>query len=305
MSGLVIAAMMSSCSDEFLNQEPSTAIPSDQALNTDADVLAAVNGMYSALQATDLYGRTKFVLGDLLADNSFVSVENAGRYITFEGYTHSRTSSEIAGLWTNAYVAIGRANEIINSSQAKVNDQATVDHYKGEAYAVRALMYFELVRHFARPFTDNPNGPGVPIVLERAITAKPGRNTVTEVYNQINSDLDKAYTMLSKYYGTGRFSKFAARGLAAKVALYQGNDATALQYAEEVINQGGFSLIPRQNVVSYWGSAATQTSTKNETLFEVTFTEIDNNGSDEIGDMYSQQGGYGDILTTEDVYNLY
>jgi hypothetical protein len=41
----------------------------------------AVNGMYANMRAVGVYGRDFPVIGDLQADNTFVEVENAGRYL--------------------------------------------------------------------------------------------------------------------------------------------------------------------------------------------------------------------------------
>lgn len=301
LAGLLTTGMLSSCDKDFLDQKPYTSINATEALLTDNDVLTALYGTYSGLQSTDLYGRTIPVIGDLLADNTFVSTYNAGRYLEFEGYFFTRTAGVVSGLWSNAYTVIARTNNIINSEQTKIDNQANVDQYKGEAYAIRALMYFELVRHFSEPYTAEPNALGVPIVLEVDKDSEPARNTVAQVYEQIENDLNKAYELMTKNAGSGRFSKFAARALHAKVSLHMGNYEQALTYAEEVINSSGKSLLPYENVVSYWANPSPSSF---ETLFEVISTETDNNGTDELGYIY-HQGGYGDILTTAEVYNLY
>ena len=100
---------------------------------------------------------------------------------------------------------------------------ANINQYKGEAYAIRALCYFYLVRYFAKPYTDDPNSPGVPIILTYNINQKAPRNTVAEVYTQILSDLDKAYTNMTLFSNSGQFSKYAAKALQAKVYLYKGD----------------------------------------------------------------------------------
>ncbi len=304
LSGVLALSALSSCDKDFLDQQPYTSIPTNNAFLTDADVFAALNGTYSGLQETDLYGRSILVLGDILANNTFVSTKNAGRYLEFENYTFSRNNGTISDLWSDNYRVITRANEIINSVQTEVSNQEDVDQYKGEAYAIRALAYFDLVRFFARPYTDSPSAPGVPLVLENDYTVKPSRNTVGEVYDQILSDLEKASTLMTSYSNSGRFSPGAATALAAKVNLFKGDYTTALAKAEDVIDNSGFALVPRESVLAYWANSGTAAS-KGETLFSVVFTEVDNNGSDEIADIYSQQGGYGDIISTKEVYDLY
>ncbi|MDX5435704.1 MAG: RagB/SusD family nutrient uptake outer membrane protein, partial [Pontibacter sp.] len=190
---------------------------------------------------------------------------------------------------------------IINSEQTEITSQANVDQYKGEAYAIRALMYFELVRHFAEPYTAKPNALGVPIVLEIDRQAEPSRNTVAEVYAQIQSDLDKAIGLMTKKTNSGRFSPYAAKALKAKVSLYMGNYEQALTLADDVIENSGVNLVSYQNFLSYW---ANPRPAGVETLFEVISTETDNSGTNELGYIY-HQGGYGDILANPALYDLY
>ena len=57
---------------------------------------------------------------------------------------------------------------------------------KAQALAARALLYFKLVNIYARPYTDNPAALVVPIVLTYQPYLLPTRNTVKEVYTQID-----------------------------------------------------------------------------------------------------------------------
>ncbi|MCX2738417.1 RagB/SusD family nutrient uptake outer membrane protein [Pontibacter anaerobius] len=301
LAGLLTTGMLSSCDKDFLDQSPYTGINSGEALLTDNDVLTALYATYSGLQSSDLYGRTIPVIGDLLADNTFVSTYNAGRYLEFEGYFFTRNTGNISGLWSDAYTVIARTNNIVDSEQTTVTDQANVDQYKGEAYAIRALMYFELVRHFADPYTENPNAAGVPIVLKTDKDSEPARNSVAEVYAQIQADLDKAIGLMTKTSNSGRFSQAAAKALKAKVSLNMGDYEQALMLADDVISNSGVPLVSYQNLVSYWASPRPSNV---ETLFEVISTETDNMGTNELGYIY-HQGGYGDILANPELYDSY
>ena len=97
---------------------------------------------------------------------------------------------------------------------------------------------------------------GVPVVLHYDPTLKPSRSTVQQVYTQIQADLDKAFTSMTEYTGSARFSKYAARALAAKVSFYQGDYEKAYTTAVEVINSGGFTLLTADKVLAYWASPA-------------------------------------------------
>ena len=294
--------LLSSCKDEFLDLDPYTQVTPDAAVKTETDLLNALRGGYAGLRNVNLYGRTIPVIGDLAADNVFISSKNSGRYFAFNNYSITNANADYEGIWNNAYNVILRANNIINST---IPSNANVDQYKGEAYSLRALMYFQLMRSFAKPYTENPSGPGVPLVLSYDPLLKPERSTVKQVYDQILSDLDKAYTLQTQYTGSTRFSKYASRALAAKVSLYMGNNAQALTYANDVIANSGFSLVTATNFNSYWANVAgNPASTKVETLFEVSADATLNAGTDELGYIYSQ-AGYGDLIANETLYALY
>lgn len=298
---------MTSCSKEFLNQPPFTSVDTDKALLTDNDLKSAVTGTYAGLRGVDLYGRTLPLLGDLQADNVIISTRNAGRYTQHFNNTFLVNNAEVLGVWSASYRVILRANNVINSTPT-VTVQANVDQHKGEAYAIRALTYFNLVKTFARPYTDNPAGPGVPIVLDFDINGTPARATVEQVYELILADLDQAYSLMKPAASTtSRFSKYAARALAAEVQLNKGTAASyklAYDYAKEVIDNSGVKLVPVSGFASYWESSSAQGTNATETLFEIVSDQIDNAGFDELPYFFGQMG-YGDGLTTKAVYDLY
>jgi hypothetical protein len=299
---LALAAFLTSCSDSFLDLQPYTQVSNDVAVATEADLLVALRGNYASFRSVNLYGRTIPTIGDLSADNTFISSRNSGRYFAFDQYSITTNNSDYEGMWNDSYTAILRSNNIINS---KLTDNANVNQLKGEAYSLRALAYFNLLRNFAKSYTDDPKSPGVPLILVYDPTLKPARNTVEEVYKQIETDLDKAYTLLTVYTGSARFSKYAARALSAKISLYKGDYAKTIVYAKDVIDNSGFTLVGPDKLVAYWASPASNSATvKTETLFEVSADATLNVGTDELGYIYSQ-AGYGDFLANPELYRLY
>lgn len=301
---LLASLFAGSCKKDFLDQKPYTSVPSVDAVNTAPDMQIALTGTYAGLRSYLIYGRTIPVFGDILADNLFVSAANSGRYLSFNSYTIVVDDADISGFWTNSYSTILRANNIIN---ANLNTGDDVKQYKGEAYAIRALVNFNLVRSFGKPYTEDPASPGIPLVVSYDPKALPARNTVDEVYTQILSDLDQAYNSISTYKGTATISKYAALSLSAKVNLYKGDYQKAFTQAKEVITQSGFSLVNRADVAGYWITATPQgAGSKTETLFEVVSDAVNNNGGNELSAIFSQQGSaYGDLLTTRSLYELY
>ncbi|WP_290710598.1 RagB/SusD family nutrient uptake outer membrane protein [Flavihumibacter sp. CACIAM 22H1] len=295
-----IITLLSGCSKEYLEKKPYNALPVDQAIKTEADLLIAVRGTYAGLRNLDLYGRTMPLLGDLMGDNTYQSVTNSNRYTLYNQYAMSVADGNALNMWTAAYNVILRANNIIN---ANLEETAAIKSYKGEAYAIRGLMYFELLRFFSKPYAESTTANGVPVVLAFNPTDKPSRKSVAEVYTQVLSDLGQAYSLLGAYSNSSRISKYAAKAIEARVLLTKGDKAAALTAALEVINSNEFTLTDESNHVAYWRNPAPLTN-KLETLFEVSSDGVSNLSFDALGYIYNQNG-YGDFLCADDLYALF
>ncbi|GAB2555421.1 RagB/SusD family nutrient uptake outer membrane protein [Spirosoma aerophilum] len=300
---MLVAGLMSlgSCKQSFLDLKPYDSLPAADALRTEADLSTALNGMYSTLRNANLYGRTIPFIGDLSADNIYLSANNSGRYPQQYQLAVSVQNADIQNTWTLAYTTILQANNIINS---QVASSVAVSQYKGEALTIRALMYWELVKLFAKPYTTDPASPGVPLVLTYDQSLRPARNTVKEVYTQITTDLTQAFTQMAGTRPNSSYvTKYAAEALLAKVYLYQADYTNALKSAQDVIASGGYKLLPSENLNAYWANPTPRTD-KAETIFEVSVDGVANVGFDALANMYNQ-AGYGDGLVTTDLYNLY
>ena len=311
----------SSCKKSFLDKKPTDAIVIQDAIKNDADMSAALNGLYSSLRATDFYGRTLAIKGDLMADHCFLSSANSGRYNNLASYTMVKTDGYASGVWSNSYKAIKNANLIINSGLAASSD--AISHMYAEAYAIRALVHFDLCRNYATPYTKDQNAPGIPIVLAFDQYAKPSRNTVKEVYTQVLADLTKAFSMAKYNQGQSMsisgppistrtinssfIGKYAIRALMARVYQHMGDWANARDASLDVINNSGFTLVSNANFVSYW-KGTTPIASKVETLFEVTSDANNSVGDGTLANLYVSKalgGSYGDILPTKQFYDMH
>ena len=199
------------------------------------------------------------------------------------------------------YEAIDRSNRIINADVTfPTAVKAEGDNIKGEALFLRGLAYFDLVRIFGQhyTFTANADHPGVPIVTSFDPSAKPSRNTVNEVYQQVISDMTTSLSLLTIDPGTsGRVSANVAKALLSRVYLYMEDWVNAEKYASEVINSGDYALLDDQAFPSAFSGGESS-----ESIFEIVMTQTDNNGSDALGGMYNSTG-YGDYLPSLDLYD--
>jgi len=312
---LFTGMIFSSCSKSFTDLKPYNALPLADALNSEANLNTAVNGMYAGMRSVNLYGRTLPIKGDLMGDNVYIKAANSGRYLDFNDYNITVANTNAQGVWQSAYVVIKNANTIINST---LPTNPNINQFKGEAYAVRALMYFELVRNFATPYTVDQNALGVPLVTVFDQNLLPTRNTVKQVYDQINNDLAQAFTLMTfnlngsmTITGTGAaramnssfFTKYGARALQAKVYMHMGDWPNAKTAALDVITNSGVTLVANAAYVNYWKNPSPR-SDRVETIFEVTSDLGGNAGFDALSNIYDP-AGYGDALTTNDLWGKY
>jgi len=307
---VAITIFIASCKKEFLVQNPPTGVPVSSAIKTENDMDDAVNGMYNAMYPSTLFGRDIPILGDLLADNIYISSNNSGRYLPENNYTVLPIDGEPYDIYAQGYYAILQANRIIATP---LPSSSNVSQLKGEAYISRALVYLELVNFFGTPYTVDPTALGVPLITATtnpttALTTKPARATVSEIYAKIISDLDSAYAIMPAT-GTALhpanseyLSKYAAKAIESRAYLYKGDYASAAAAALLVVQNGGYSLVAAGGLVSYWDNPGPTSGS--ETIFELALTTANNNGFDGLDGFYDQNG-YGDALVTPDLYNLY
>jgi len=289
--------MLGSCSKSFVTKNPTTALPIGEALDTATVLASDLTAVYAELRKTDQFGRDWPVIGDLMADNTFLEARNSGRYIVQYGYDVPITDNVTDSMWANSYNGILLCNEIIDS---KASGAATI---QSQAYALRALLYFKLVTLWATNYTADSSALGVPLVLHYDPSAQPARSSVGTVYNQIVSDLLASLASSPPAYNNSvTLSQYAIEGLLARVYLYMGDYTDALKWSTDVISSKAFTLVTASNFLSFWDDAAIH-SDGIEVMFEIDFDAINNNSYDNLGGIYIN--GYQDLYCSIQLAQLY
>jgi tetratricopeptide (TPR) repeat protein len=289
----IISVFFTSCEDA-LNVDPQQSVDATKALTTAQNVESAVIGLYAMLDRPSLYGTNFSLLPELQA-----AEENVTWRGTFQSYREVyqknmvAENTEASRTWINAYDAINLANNIIAALDV-VEDDDLRAQLEGEARFVRGILYFELVRLYAKAWNDgNPaSNLGVPVVTtpttsEETASTQASRNTVGQVYTQIINDLSVAETMLPEDNGS-RANAFAASAFLARVYLQQGDYANALDRANHVIEDGPYNLNPTVT------SAFLNDNTA-ESIFEIQQNDQNNagNANDGLATFYASLVGIG------------
>ncbi|REH46454.1 SusD-like starch-binding protein associating with outer membrane [Tenacibaculum gallaicum] len=143
--------------------------------------------------------------------------------------------------YASFYKIIFHANHVIEKETEITGDATAITQLVGEAYALRALQYFQLINLYAKAYdtTTASNDNGVPIVTEYNLDQKYDIQSVEEVYTQILSDLSNAEARLNiEQQASGfnyRFSKIALKSLKARVYLYKKEWQKAIDASKEAL----------------------------------------------------------------------
>lgn len=311
---LALLVFLTACED-FLYQEPRLFQTNELTLATFEGLQSATLGAYTPLYSSDWYGRDFPVVADLKGGNSKKGPISSGRFFT--PYLWNNTPESSHALWRRAYELIARANNVLEVIEGGFEEagveQADIDQLEAECKFLRGLAYFDLARLFCQPVSqgDGASQLGVPVVLVTEL-AQPARNSLGDVYAQIESDLidaEAGLATVSPNGGTdakGWATKYAAQALLARYYLYMEQWQDAADYATMVISSGNYPVYTAAEYTTWdlggvWGTDAAP-----EIIFEVYGAEGNSSHSNwNVISYIMSPEGYGDINASHDVYNLY
>ncbi|MDB4920102.1 MAG: RagB/SusD domain protein [Mucilaginibacter sp.] len=267
--------------------EPSTAIDEQSALTNPADIYTSTIGNYSELRDPS-YTRSGHFLMEYPSDDvaqgqpSSDDLSRCYRYVT-----QIPTGAHATAFWTKGYHLIYAANRIIGA----ISDNSTSDLklLKGENLYIRAMVDFNLVRIFGRPYPQGDgSNPGVPLLTENSTDTSPARSSVKDVYAAVIADLLKAADLMTLPANTNPksnifASKEVAYALLSRVYLYMNDNANAIKYAGLVINSGRYTLLQGSAYQNYFSSVPENNT---ETIFCIRHTKTQDQGFAAIGSMY-------------------
>ena len=193
-------------------------VAGDSFLVSENQIFQALIAAYDPL-GWEMHGGfwiSSIMFGEIRSDNANAGGDNSDAdqpgWQELDDFRNTEFTNETQWIWDKNYVGINRANIVIN--EAKV-ESAEVTRMQAEAHFLRAWYHFDLFRHY---------GP-VPVVTKVLAPTETNvsRNTMTEVFEQIESDLLFAINNLPSSYSSGfegRVTLSVAQALLGKAYLY-------------------------------------------------------------------------------------
>ena len=304
-SGLLLCSLLLilatlSCKKQLV-LSPYNQVPANQAFNTKSDFDNAIRGVYRMMLAprgtetyASYYGGADYFsfvgAADILSDNTTRFSFGRGSASTFHNLQASGNSTTY--FFQDGYAIIRAANAVLDNI-GNLKSDSSAKNYQGQALAVRAMVYFDMMRIFAKtPTNASATDLGVPLVLKVTdFTDRPKRDVVTAVYAQIENDLIAAASGISASNSDVQMNKAAVYALLSRVYLYEAKYPQCIIAANSslALNADPASIA---TFPSIWNDAS-----EAGVLFKlkVTPTFVDNNGgSITVGVAYGQTSAQGD-----------
>ncbi|MBA2761576.1 MAG: RagB/SusD family nutrient uptake outer membrane protein [Segetibacter sp.] len=287
--------LVSGCKQEYFPPDQL----SDEQVRSSPELLSNLTvGTYSRLREPN-YVRLRHFIQELPGDELLWSKSSGDNLANAYNYNRLVNSASSLNFWNQAYYGIFQANKVIEA----IEDNAPQNklQLKGENLFLRALMHYDLIRIFGRPYSQSPDkNLGVMIKENSAMNDLPGRSTVKETYEFIVKDLLRAAELMKENKANVFASKEVAWALLARVYLYMDQNDKALEYADKVINSGRYKLVTTAQLSKYY---TTSPEANSETIFAIKYQTSENPGKASIGSLYTRDG-WGEILVTKNYRQL-
>jgi len=244
IAAVATVLLFPACSEDFLDRPPEDSYNVDVFYQTERQVQAAANHLYSR-PWFNFISNVSWGIGELSSGNARTWDPRNADFVNFAITGQHNTLTQA---WESLYAVIAQSNSVINTLPEAVNPEISeeiINNSIAEARFIRATAYFYLVRIFG----------SVPIIAdntEYVLQPVVPRNPEEDVYEFIRRDLQYAVENLNdKTAGEevqpGRVSSNSAKAMLAKVYLYLENWQMAYQLSQEVINSGEFRLLDDYN----------------------------------------------------------
>jgi len=301
---IALLFISSSCTKDDLEPTLEQNKDVETGIVTVEDLAGVLGGSYNRMTSNFYYGRDIIIYGEVRSDNCYANGKS-GRFVTAAAMNMTDADAYASDTWTQIYAVIATSNIVISKKDAGLEGDADdVNDLVGQAYIMRALAHFDLLRIFGQQFVTGGTSPnGIPYITEyKGDNITPARNTADEVKTMIYADLDQAISLtydVTSGSDKTYLSKYAAHALKARVANYFEDWSIAKSACEAVINSGVYSIIPSADYISSWGLKENANS-----IFELAYSSTDNQGINGLQYIY-RGSSYGDVRVLSNLQNIF
>ena len=245
---LPVLILLAGCSD-FLDIRTEATMPSSgMDYSKTENIFLPVSAAYASMRLGESEALNYMSVLEISSDDADKgsSPDDGPAVKEFDEFTYGPQNDHIGYVWSIFYRMVSAANYAVESmdrfEEAITSEEGLrqVAECRAESRFIRAFAYFNLVRTFG----------AVPLI-DRTMTseelASVNVSSVAKVYQFIYEDLDAAIATLPESYVDmpGRYTRYTAMALKAKVALYNRDWNEAARLADALMACGRFSLMSK------------------------------------------------------------
>ena len=268
--------LLTGCDKKLDEIAPHNVLFEDQEFATPAGFTKTTIANYNSISqsSTNQYEYNWFNLSEFRGNNvrqiDVTSTNSSVAAQDIDAFTFTNSSSKDFGrsdaFWKSSYRTLLGINTVLKHVSETETD-STILQAKAENLFLRAVVYFNLIRLYGRPYYQSPStNLGVPVILTPVTSSadKPTRATVEAVYQQIITDLSDAVRNFRQSKVNSFAGKYAAYALLSRVYLYMSGPFAspntqyaqlASRFADSVIANGGYSLLQGAAYTSYYNNS--------------------------------------------------
>lgn len=239
--GLLVLLGLTSCKD-FLEENSQNQVK--PSMVSDLEQILLGDGYlddYNIYDMTDIFTDAYTCNGILDATLQEEFDAKKWRYIWSDKMFKKDGGGDDPRFWAVPYQGIGTCNVVLDNLDDMEGDDRLRGSLRGEALVLRAWYYLQLVNLYGLPYNegDPATNLGIPLKLDSGVTdEKFTRNTVAEVYAQMEKDLLEGNRLLKEYdfdRNYYRIGHLAAKAILSRMYLYMEDWNKAAAYADSVL----------------------------------------------------------------------
>lgn len=293
-----LSLFLSACSDWF-DISPKTDVKAEDLFETESGFQSALAGIYIAMTNQNSYG-ANYTFGQLDKMVQYYDRTPGGQQVDpsvifqYDEENQTYNSKQVlANMWSSSYNLIANANNLLSwldkNGERVIRSEEERDMIRGEALALRGFLHFDLLRLWGPFYRSDSTALSIPYRLVADASRQP-LLPANQIVRNILADLSTARELLNFEKGTSladsdrrfRLNYYAITALMARVCNYRNDKASALAYAEEVINDCGLGLMD---------NCRTSPALFGETIFAINIYEM--------SDTYSSLWAVGPTFNTQ------
>lgn len=238
---LLLMGIISGCEDFLEVEVPKDQVDQIKIFNDDRTAISAMSSVYSQLRNGGfLSGNSSgagLLLGCYTDEVVPASIQNTD-YRSFYDLSVLSTNTAVAGLWEASYKQIFAVNSLIEGiDNSEGMSISTRNQLKGEALTIRAVIHFYLTQTYGSiPYVFTTNYKQNSSISK--LSSEKILNLALDDLTQAKELIQEAYPSVERV----RINKAVVQGFLARMYLYQGNWESALEHAQELIENTDYEL---------------------------------------------------------------